>query len=393
MSFLKMGEAHHVCSVKILFTKYYTEMRINNYVRVCALGAALQFGLGGVSLAQLYSNGNNTISGNNVGIGENDPEAKLEIKNDFIPPPTCINCPSLPPADDPALRLTTEVHPNPPTASSISTFYTWDIHSGEELEFIAGTGSSASTLFSLSENETSIGGDEVLLSDDFHFSSQVGSSLFKYTLGLGARVNGGLMSQTTSGQSGSAIQNHNGALRIYTGIGTSTTPLPRLTVTNNGRVGIGTTNPSSALEVQNGSVEVDNGQLLVKNGDVEVTSGEVFIKNGRFVVGNVQGVNQFEVKSTGYVVAREILVDINESIPDYVFQEDYALMPISELRTYIAEERHLPNIPSALEFEEQGGMELGELSRLMLEKQEELVLYILELEERLLALETANAEK
>jgi len=368
-------------------------MRIKNYVRVCALGAALQFGLGGVSLAQLYSNGNNVISGNNVGIGEDDPEAKLEIKNDFIPPPTCINCLALPPTDEPALRLTTEVHPNPPTTSSVSTLYTWDIHSGEELEFIAGTGSSASTLFSLSENETSIGGDEVLLSDDFHFSKQEGSSLFKYTLGLGAKVNGGLMSQTTSGKSGSAIQNYNGSLRLYTGIGASSVPLARLTITNNGRVGIGTTNPSSSFEVKDGDVEVENGQLLVKNGDVEVSSGEVLIKNGRFVVSNAQGVNQFEVKSTGYVVAREILVDINESIPDYVFQEDYALMPIAELRAYIAKEHHLPNIPSALEFEDQGGIELGEMSRLMLEKQEELVLYILELEARLYALETSNAEK
>ncbi|MEQ9188638.1 MAG: hypothetical protein RLP15_12955 [Cryomorphaceae bacterium] len=354
---------------------------------------SLQIGFGSVCLSQLYSNGYTTISGTDVGIGTDDPQAKLEVKHDVIPPATCVSCLASPASDEPAIRIKTEVHTNPPVASGGSSFYTWDINSGEELEIVSGTGSGAIAMLKLSNAESAIGGEEVLLSDDFHFSKQTGSTSFNYTIGLGARVNGGLMTQTTSGQGGGAIQNHNGTLRLFTGIGLNTAPLPRMTITNNGRVGIGTTNPTSLFEVKNGDVEVDNGGLQIKNGDVEVGNGELLIKNGRIAIGNAQGVNQFEVKSTGYVVAREILVDINETIPDYVFRDDYSLLSMEELRRFIQKENHLPNIPSAAEFEAIGGIELGELSRLLLEKQEELVLYILELEERLTELETSNSQK
>lgn len=74
------------------------------------------------------------------------------------------------------------------------------------------------------------------------------------------------------------------------------------------------------------------------------------------------------------------------AIPDYVFGPNYDLMSLPELRKFVQEKHHLPNIPSAAEYA-QNGVDLGELNRLLLEKTEELTLYILQLEERLKALE------
>ena len=62
-------------------------------------------------------------------------------------------------------------------------------------------------------------------------------------------------------------------------------------------------------------------------------------------------------------------------------------MPMSNLREYIEVEKHLPGVKSAEEVESEG-IGLGELSRVQMEKIEELTLYILQLEERLKKLES-----
>lgn len=96
----------------------------------------------------------------------------------------------------------------------------------------------------------------------------------------------------------------------------------------------------------------------------------------------------FKVTGEGFVFARRYTTTLN-NIPDYVFAPTYNLMSINDLRTYLNTNRHLPNIPSATEMEAEP-VDLGELTRLLLEKIEESVLYILELEERIKALENGN---
>jgi len=95
----------------------------------------------------------------------------------------------------------------------------------------------------------------------------------------------------------------------------------------------------------------------------------------------VTGTKNFKVTGSGEVFARKYTTTLN-NIPDYVFAPEYDLMPLSELRTYIQANNHLPNIPSAEEMESQP-VDLGEMNRLLLEKVEELTLYVLELEEKM----------
>jgi len=93
----------------------------------------------------------------------------------------------------------------------------------------------------------------------------------------------------------------------------------------------------------------------------------------------------FKVRGDGEVFARKYTTTLN-SFPDYVFEEDYKLMTLNELRSYIHSEKHLPNMPTAAEIEENGA-DMGEINRILVEKVEELTLYILDLEERLSELE------
>lgn len=110
-----------------------------------------------------------------------------------------------------------------------------------------------------------------------------------------------------------------------------------------------------------------------------------------FVIHNINNHNQkiFEVLSTGLVYAREIKVTL-DPFPDYVFDQDYQLMPMNELNTYIQKNGHLPNMPSAEEVEKDG-VGVGELEIKLVEKVEELTLYLLEMKEELELLKKENA--
>lgn len=64
--------------------------------------------------------------------------------------------------------------------------------------------------------------------------------------------------------------------------------------------------------------------------------------------------------------------------PDYVFEDKYAPMPINMLEKYIQQHKHLPGIPSA-DAVEKDGLDLGEMNKQLLQKVEELTLYIIQL--------------
>lgn len=85
---------------------------------------------------------------------------------------------------------------------------------------------------------------------------------------------------------------------------------------------------------------------------------------------------EYELAVNGEIRAREIKVDM-EVWPDYVFKKEYMLPSLEEVLKHIKREGHLINIPSAIDIKT-NGLELGEMNRLLLEKIEELTLYILQ---------------
>jgi len=194
----------------------------------------------------------------------------------------------------------------------------------------------------------------------------------------------------------------------------------RMAIDNNGNMGVGTTTPGYPLHVRSTGVL---GHVLIETnsngeGDLwwcqggsgagyERASLQVNATNGNFE-GHVFGttwerwlsVNRYsgdvgigtsepdaKLAVKGKIHAQEVQVDLNGAIaPDYVFDNDYKLPALESIQSYIQQNKHLPEVPSAKEMEA-NGINLGEMNLVLLKKVEELTLYILEQEKRIKALE------
>ena len=76
---------------------------------------------------------------------------------------------------------------------------------------------------------------------------------------------------------------------------------------------------------------------------------------------------------------------------DHVFDPGYRLLPLHEVRAFILENCHLPGVPSAEELLKEG-LDVAATEAMLMAKVEELTMYILQLEERMLAMETRCRE-
>ena len=115
-----------------------------------------------------------------------------------------------------------------------------------------------------------------------------------------------------------------------------------------------------------------DGQMDLDNG---VTNTFHFGTNGMFSINN--GTQKtFVVEASGLTRARKIKVDA-DVWADYVFEPDYQLMPLSDVESFLKEHRHLPSIPSEKVMKEEG-IDLAEMNVKMMEKIEELTLYLIE---------------
>ena len=87
---------------------------------------------------------------------------------------------------------------------------------------------------------------------------------------------------------------------------------------------------------------------------------------------------------TGGILSDEVRVTLSSggTWADYVFNKDYNLKSLSEVETFIKDNGHLPNVPSAAQVKEDG-IELGNMAKIQQEKIEELTLYIIELNKKL----------
>ncbi|WP_379021444.1 hypothetical protein [Parapedobacter deserti] len=97
--------------------------------------------------------------------------------------------------------------------------------------------------------------------------------------------------------------------------------------------------------------------------------------NGNVGIGTATPQEKLSVN--GNIRAREVKVE-TANWPDYVFKEDYDLMPLSELESHINTYGYLPGIPSAKEAEA-NGIGLAEMNRKLLEKVEELTLHLIDI--------------
>ena len=124
------------------------------------------------------------------------------------------------------------------------------------------------------------------------------------------------------------------------------------------------------------------------NGDVIMTAGSgqvgIGVDDPEYKLDVAGTVHANSIIADGNIRASEIIVSTTGA--DFVFADDYQLRPLSEVKTFIQENKHLPEIKSAQEMQE-NGVGINELQTQLLQKIEELTLYILQQEERIKALE------
>jgi hypothetical protein len=92
----------------------------------------------------------------------------------------------------------------------------------------------------------------------------------------------------------------------------------------------------------------------------------------------------------GKIRAQEIKVE-TANWPDYVFAKDYQLPSLKKTEQHIKEKGHLLGMPSAEEVKT-NGVDLGEMNAKLLEKIEELTLYLIGLDKKVNTLSSENKE-
>ncbi|MEL6718247.1 MAG: hypothetical protein AAFP82_05990 [Bacteroidota bacterium] len=124
----------------------------------------------------------------------------------------------------------------------------------------------------------------------------------------------------------------------------------------------------------------NGGSLWMQNGN------KIYYNTGNVGVGTNDPSELFHVAGQIYAVNVRVSTDAGA---DFVFQEGYEFLTLEELERYVKLHKHLPDIPSEQEMIE-NDLQLGEFSIKLLQKIEELTLYMIEMKKENSQLKTAN---
>jgi trimeric autotransporter adhesin len=187
-----------------------------------------------------------------------------------------------------------------------------------------------------------------------------------------------------------------------------------LTILSGGSVGIGTNTPTQSMEVK-GNLALGNavngtrwvfesrswagGDYLFIAGDkTDGTydwSKQVSIERatGKVAIGpnNMTTPGNYRLYVKDGILAEKVRVAIANSSDwaDYVFAPEYRLRTLPEVELYIKKNKHLPDVPSAEQVAKEG-VDMAQMDALLLQKIEELTLYVIEQNKRIEQLEAEN---
>jgi len=332
----------------------------------------------GTKIVYLNTNGNSYLNGGNVGIGTTAPTGRLEVAG-------------LPANADASLVL------NPYGSGYISKFVSYASANGQTLSLIH------NAINALSIDHTgNIGVGTTTPAQKLTINGGgIGFDWNSTDKKLYSPNDGDLEWMTHNGATvhGFAVS-HQGTKIVYLNINGNS-------YFNGGNVGIGTGSPEELLEIKSVKpvqtfhepgiasfkIGVDNGIFKIvgmDNGFGGHTGDFSDRNNGQgFSMDNLGriGVGTYDTKGyrfavAGNAIAESMTVKLQANWPDYVLEKDYVLMPLPEVKTYISQNQHLPEMPSEKEVAEKG-LNLGEINKLLTKKVEELTLYLISKDEEI----------
>jgi len=122
---------------------------------------------------------------------------------------------------------------------------------------------------------------------------------------------------------------------------------------------------------------VGTGKYEIRGGVADIA----FLNSGTIAI----GMGTYAVPSGalvaigGKVVAKEIEVTLTGMPPDFVFNKDYKLASLYDVENFINSNNHLPGVPSASEMTTKG-VNVGDMNMTLLQKVEELTLYMIQMQ-------------
>ncbi|MAN03564.1 MAG: hypothetical protein CMI35_10810 [Owenweeksia sp.] len=128
-------------------------------------------------------------------------------------------------------------------------------------------------------------------------------------------------------------------------------------------VGIGTSQPAGIFEIRGSAGTGYDSSIVVG-------------RNGNMSIGCNKTDSTFALTVKGEILADAIT--LSSDWADYVFEDNYNLMGLDELQNYIQKHGHLPGIPTTGEIRSEG-LQVAQMQVKMMEKIEELTLYVLQL--------------
>jgi hypothetical protein len=208
------------------------------------------------------------------------------------------------------------------------------------------------------------------------------------------------------------------------------TPTTRFFIGNNGKIGIGTVSPTQLLQIgennqrgigirlgeratfgltsthaetvigNNAYVEGENVKTYFQDGASAITmkwnNGIHFYVTGASpapaanIAINTASFEKMRINSQG-VFADQVTVELQNTWPDYVFEDEYLLPSLKETEKFIGQYDHLPGVPTAPEVQ-QRGINLGQMDAILLEKIEQLTLYLIEQNKKIEKIISENTE-
>jgi hypothetical protein len=200
----------------------------------------------------------------------------------------------------------------------------------------------------------------------------------------------------------------------------------RMTIASDGNFGIGISAPVGKFQVASGyessltshgflmlgsesgtNLIMDNNEIMARNngaashlylqnegGNVSIGDPTFFnashklgvegnmVVTGGLRIGTTTSPGGYKLAVDGKAICTELVVRLVANWPDYVFAKNYTLRSLDEVEDFIKKNNHLPGIPSAKTLET-GGLSVGEMQKLQMEKIEELTLYIIGLKKEM----------